>query len=432
MNKSRQLTFAPFVAAASVLWIVAAATGSQGYTTIIGLLAIASLFFHRPDFRFPLYGWVLVAALIWISLTSLWSPASSDLFSGSVTGEDFAIDFASLRLIGVAVFSMLTIDAALRIPASQAEKSNTATLAAIAVMTGLIILVVVLRQKILSMAYPGEPEKAFGEGIQNLQRAANSVAVLLPVGIVAGWQIFTSERSRLVILTISAAALISFQLLGSQSAVLSTLLAFAGLAFVNLLPVTGLKVLLRLIAGYVLLAPVLMWGAIKFVAGTGLRLPESFQARIYGWQETIGKVIERPITGHGLESSGTWRATYADRPDWLEHMTSLASTGQAEAMNKAWQHYPIVPGHPHNMPLELWAETGAIGALLIAATIWLASARLPDQTDENRLFTNTSAALVGAALPLFSFAYSAWNEAYWGMLATAVCVIILLSKRAVR
>jgi len=73
MIEERKLTFAPFVAAACVLGIVAAATGSQGFTIVIGLLGISALFFARPGLRMPAYGYVLLAALIWISVTAIWS-----------------------------------------------------------------------------------------------------------------------------------------------------------------------------------------------------------------------------------------------------------------------------------------------------------------------------------------------------------------------
>jgi len=38
-----------------------------------------------------------------------------------------------------------------------------------------------------------------------------------------------------------------------------------------------------------------------------------------------------------------------------------------------------VPNHPHSMMLQLWAETGAIGAAFLSLAIVLAAWRMPDQ-----------------------------------------------------
>lgn len=429
MTEDRKLTFAPFVAAACALWIFAAATGSQAFTMVILLLAVASFFFTRPSYRLPAFSWALVAALAWISVSSLWSPASSGWVSGSLKGEDFAIDVASIRLIGAAILSALAINAALQVPVGRADKTTTALLIIIATMIVFIIGVFVFRDEILAFAYPDEPEKALRDGVQNVQRAANSVAVILPIGLAAAWIKFTSAGARVSIAATGMVTLVVFQLLGSQSAVASFVIMLGAFASVRWLGV-GTKALLRLLAVYVLFAPVVMFVGTRIIGAINLRLPESFQSRVYCWHETLAKIMERPFTGHGLEASGTWKETYAGRTEWVEKLTSLAGDGQAEAMNKAWQNFPIIPGHPHNMALELWAETGVVGALLVAVCLWLVASRLTNGVSENRTVTYTSAGLIGAALPLFSFAYSAWNEAYWCMIAVAICAVIVQSKRS--
>ena len=484
MTTDRKLTFAPFVAAACALWILAAFMGSQGFTVVIGFLAIASLIFRSPSLKLPDYGWCLFAAIAWIAATSLWSPASGPLFSGSWDGEDIAIDVASVRLVGVAIFSALAIGATAQISYGAAERSNTANLIVAGLLAAMIVLMLIFREEILALAYPGEPEKALSDGYQNIQRTANSVAIFLPIGLAAlvararelpiaiAASIFVVAAFTLILLlgvdnrlallfpvltaagihrlskrdllagynpssvltflsviSLLAAMLIVFQRVGSQSAVLSLLFMLAGFALIWLLPKNGLKALMAAIAGYIALAPLLFMALTSGAAHMNLRLPESFQARLFGWQETLAKIFERPLTGHGLESSGTWNTTYAARPEWLEQLTALASSGNSEAMNKAWQHYPIVPGHPHNMALEFWAETGLIGVALIVAALALVARRLPSAEGQNRVAVFAAAGLIAAALPLFSFAYSAWNEAYWAMLAIAACAIIVLSRK---
>ena len=65
----------------------------------------------------------------------------------------------------------------------------------------------------------------------------------------------------------------------------------------------------------------------------------SYRAAI--WGRVITVINEHPITGSGLGVLRTIR----------ERIESGTFTGQF-----------TVPNHPHSMMLELWAETGAIGA----------------------------------------------------------------------
>ena len=121
--------------------------------------------------------------------------------------------------------------------------------------------------------------------------------------------------------------------------------------------------------------------------------------------------------GHGIEASKSWRDTYASYPEWMAQLPDF------------WAYYPVVPGHPHNMALQIWAETGLIGAGLAALTILLIGWRLPSG---DRLRVDIRYAIGGmlaSATCLFSFSYSVWNEAFWATLALAVAGLILLSRR---
>ena len=81
------------------------------------------------------------------------------------------------------------------------------------------------------------------------------------------------------------------------------------------------------------------------------------------------------------------------------------------------------------MALQIWAETGLVGALLMALAVLLVGWRLPHG---GRLRADVRYAIGGmlaATFCLFSFSYSAWNEAFWATLALAVAALVLLSRR---
>lgn len=430
MVEDNKLTFAPFVAAACVLWIAVTIMGGQGFTTVIGALAIASLFFARPSFKFPLYGWFLLAAFVWITITTYWSPAVGPIISGTLTGEDFAVDIASVRLGGVALFAALAIGASQKAPNGKTNKSAATILIAGAVLFALLIIAYIMQNAILDAAYSGDADKALKEGQQNFQRATVYVVSFLAFALPFAWQRCRGAIVRGVLILMVLATMIISQLFGSQSAIVSLLLMGLGYLLVYLKVFSSIRPMMRLMAAYVLFAPLLYLGGIQVVNRAGLSLPESFQARIYAWRETLNQIFEEPILGHGIEASGGWKQTYTAQPEWLEQLVGLAATGQEEIMRNAWSNYPIVPGHPHSMPLEIWADTGAIGAVLVALTLWLAGQRMARSNPSHRATTYAAIGIIASALPVISFGYSTWNEAYWGMIAISVCALIILDKRA--
>ena len=132
--------------------------------------------------------------------------------------------------------------------------------------------------------------------------------------------------------------------------------------------------------------------------------------------------MERPILGHGIEAASTWRETYASHPEWL---AEIVSRGEPEY---AWSVYPVVPTHPHNMALQIWVETGLVGALLAAATVIAIGWSLPRPRALSPSFRLGIAGLAGATLSLFSFSYSVWNEAFWAAIVLAVISLIVISR----
>ena len=94
-----------------------------------------------------------------------------------------------------------------------------------------------------------------------------------------------------------------------------------------------------------------------------------------------------------------------------------------------WARNPVVPGHPHNMALQIWAETGAVGAFVAALAVLLIGWRLPIGHNLRTDIRYAIGGMLAAAFCLFSFSYSVWNEAFWSTLALAVVALIVLSRR---
>ncbi|KCZ51479.1 hypothetical protein HY3_08140 [Hyphomonas pacifica] len=414
-RKMRGMSYAPFLAAAYLLWPVMGLLGGQGYAPLLVLAAIPALFITRLGTKPAMYLLAAMAFVVWAILSEIWSPASRGFASGNLLEGDFAVRSAGLRVALTLAFSTILVAGALKIAQGRAQLSSRLTLGAFAVQGLLVFLSVLLGNEVLPLIYGDSPLR-LGEGMQNIGRNANALALVLPV-LVAYLMVRPTLAWKGLALFITLASVIAFASIEASAAMIGAVLMLAAFAIVRFFPCHGLRALFLAVAGYVAFAPFLIGGLIYALAKAGISLPGSFQSRAWSWEVVIGKIQQAPLFGHGIEASKTWRETYADHPDWLALLPDF------------WAQYPVVPGHPHNMALQIWGETGAVGAAFAALTIGLIGWRLPPATELRGDIGYAIAGMLAVATCQFSFSYSVWNEAFWASLVLAVGSIILLARR---
>ncbi len=414
-EKMRGMSYAPFLAAAFLLWPFTCIAGTQGNVLLLALAAIPAMFVARPGNRPATYLMAGVAFLVWAIASEYWSPVSRGIVSGSLWGGDFAIRSAGLRIGLTLMFATLLIAGTLRIAPGRAQISSRLMLGAVSVHGLLVLLGPHLGAAVMPFFYGDDPLE-YSSGFQNLDRGANAFALVLPI-LVA----YLGARSGIawkgLALLIALASAASFALLGASAAMFGALLMLAAFLIVRLFPNYGLRGLFTAAAAYIALAPFLIGSLLHLLERSGRTLPGSFQSRAWSWEVVIGKIQEAPLTGHGIEASKSWRETYAAYPEWMAQLPDF------------WAYYPVVPGHPHNMALQIWAETGGVGALLTALAVLLIGWRLPIGGRLRADIRYAIGGMLAATFCLFSFSYSAWNEAFWSTLALAVAALVLLSRR---
>ena len=409
------MRYAPFLAAAFVLWPLMGFLGGQGFTPLLILAALPALVLSRPGLRPAGYFLVISAFVVWAVASELWSPASKGIISGSLAGGDFAIRSAGLRLAMTAIFATIAIAGTLKIAQGSAQVSSRVVLGAFAVQGLLVAGSILFAEPLLGLFYGDAPIER-GEGVQNIARNANAFLLVLPI-LVAYLGVRPGIGWKLVGLGLTCVFAFLFTRADGQAALTGAGLMLLAMGFVWVLPRYGVRWLFFAAGAYIAAAPILFGGLIYGLGKADLSLPGSFQSRVWSWDVVLGKIREAPLTGHGIAASKTWRETYADHPDWLARLPDF------------WATFPVVPGHPHNMGLQIWAETGAVGAVLCAIALILAGLRLPLGTNLRPDIRYATAGVLAAALSLFSFSYSVWNEAFWATLALVTCAIILLAKR---
>lgn len=403
------MKYGPVLAVAFVLWPVMSALGGQGFAPLIGLTGIAALFIARPRLPPAMFAGLGFAFVVWAALSQLWSGTGGQFFSGSLAEGTFAVEARSVSFLLLALTSALAIAATLR--AAPAPRASGIVAAMLGLQAALLIAAALLMGPVLAWIY-GDDTSRLHEGAQNVGRGANTLALTLPLllpMLVFRWR--TAGIAIAAALTVGAFA--AFVILSADTALFAIGGMAAAIGLVTVLPRTGFRWLLGGLAGYIAAAPVLFAFLIRTLDPFAQSLPDSFRSRLWSWEVVIGRMTEAPFTGHGLNATRGWKETFATRPDWLAQLPDF------------WAHYQIVPGHPHNMALQIWAETGMIGAVLAALALVALGFHLPRPAEFRPEIRYAAAGLAGAAAVIFSFAYSLWNEGFWASLALAAAAVIL-------
>ncbi|MEZ6000122.1 O-antigen ligase family protein [Hyphomonas sp.] len=409
------MSYAPVLAAVFVLWPIMGLLGGQGYALLLALAALPALALARPKWPPALYAVPAILFVIWVIVGETWSPNSGQLVSGSLLEGNFAVKATSLRIFFTAAFTFLAVGGAMRIADGSAQVSSRVMLGAFAAQGLILAVSVIFSGPLLAAVYGADPV-AQTPGIQNFGRNANAFALILPILIA-----YLSARPQFfwkpVVALLVVASLLFFTRVDTQSAMIGLVFMMVAMGLVQALPKLGFRILFTCIGAYIASAPMLIGTILRLLEAYNIHLPGSFQSRAWAWHVVIEKVAERPFVGHGIAASKTWRETYSDHPDWLAHLPD------------SWADYAVIPGHPHNMALQIWAETGMIGAVLVGFSLVLLGFRLPEPAKMREDIRFAIAGVTGVAFSLFNFAYNMWNEAFWSSVALAAIAIILLAKR---
>lgn len=409
------MTYTLYYAALFSLWPIMAFAGGQGFTAMLGLACLPALPLLRLSRNGALLLGMIGALVLWISITSIWSPMGNGLVSGSLADGTFGVNAASLR-IGLTALAGAAVIAVLKRPTAASSPAALDWMTAvILVQLTILLLLAAFTEQALNI-FNGLSDK-HSEAMQNIVRNANAFALALPV--LAAAVIFRPGNAIAgTIITVLIVGLTSVAFLGlsADSAAISPIFALAAALLVFVLGTNGFKVLFGALAAFVLTAPLVFRLIIKVPESAGLSLPGSFQSRIWSWEAVLGKIGESPWIGHGLGAVKSWRETYAEHPEKL----AMVEPG--------WANYPIIPGHPHNMALQIWSETGLIGAALAAVTLIAIGFRLPCPKSLPPSARYAAAGLVGAATIAFSVSYSAWNDSYWASLTLLAGIIIIMAR----
>ncbi len=200
-------------------------------------------------------------------------------------------------------------------------------------------------------------------------------------------------------------AALAIVILGGAKAAIAALIFGFGFALAALFMKRGAAIAFSLIVlgGFALMPLIPGQLPDPLVSGKNFPdLPNSAVHRISIWQTTAKHIAERPILGHGFDTS---RALYGPA-------TKIRKYFFPDIPERKWfNDAEPIPLHPHNLALQIWLELGFVGALLFAVFLLWVIRAIQNQTGE----ALERAALFGffaAALLVAGISYGAW-QTWW-------------------
>lgn len=351
--------------------------------------------------------------LAWLCLSALWSPAGAGLFEGSLIEGNFAVEAAYLRFVLTATGCLLFVKVLLTAAERRILPAQGWVCAGIGAQ--LVVVGIVAFKYDAFMLSPGEP---MVPSAQSMGRNLNMLVMALPVLIGFVVLQFKPQRALGVSLVVGTATLVFAFMIDGMAVMLALVFGFICFGILHWQREGGFRTLFNLVAAGITLSPLAAWLIARLLPQEASFLPLSTAQRISIWQATVEKIAEAPLFGHGVNAASSWTETYASRPDLLARLAP-------ELADKR-----IILYHPHNMSLQLWAETGLVGVGLVVLTLVLLGRALPAPGQLHLGVRIGAAGLIGATLAYFTVSYSVWDESFWASLAVVFSGLVVLMRRA--
>ena len=276
----------------------------------------------------------IILLIVWIAISLIWTPIGA------------AVKATNLLL--VSVFGVGFVFSVLGLSENDRLLVRNTTLVGFSLAI-LLMLVDVVSNFALSRAIYGNDWSPI------VDQAARSVAALVAlswplIGVLAiGRSHLSAAQGTLVAgLTLAAFAYASLELQG-----LISLLAF-GLGGITLLlvhwrPRFGISLIGAAFVGYLILAPTIhMLPLTVLVSELPMQTPLAWEYRLGIWHSTALQIFENPALGLGFDGS--------------------SSLNEVMLVMRGLER-PAIPGHPHNLFLQVWLELGLVGVALIASLL---------------------------------------------------------------
>ncbi|MEZ5939316.1 MAG: acyltransferase family protein [Hyphomonadaceae bacterium] len=368
------------------LWPVLTFAGGLGFAPLAGIVALPLLPFVVTRFRPHAYMVPALGFLVFAAVSMTWSPMPQQLIEIDFATGSFAIKSDVVRVGALLpAFAVLLLAARRLSDGSRNLLWNVACLA-IGLQLATVLALTFLEQQALQVfsgLISGQDE-----GVQNISRNAILMSLSAPLMVAA----CARGRSVPVVMMIGAVIFgltgLALYVRGVQAGLVALALASAGALLAWRVPKYAFRIIGVGVAASILLTP-LVFGWLSSGVEPG-SVTSSANWRLAIWNRVMDVVRESPILGGGVGVLRTIRETIPSGP--LE--------GEL-----------LVPNHAHNMILQMWAETGLVGAALLALAVVAAAWRVPRTVDRRTVILLSALVCAWIAPAYLSFDF--WNAGWW-------------------
>ena len=335
--------------------------------------------------------------LAWVGISFLWSPYDNP-------------QQLPKTLIGVPLYLLL----ALRVGGLEGRWRTRCEAAMIflVIALGLFLLAETLTAGAMTHAF-----KIAVEGYDTLPEAEVVIYVnrnlghaAVPLLLLAGPAALIAYRAGglivgVLVMLLAAVAAFSF---GTEVNAVAFVLGFLAAVLTAFWPRPMIAGVFGIVAGGVLVVPVVLPGLIALMPES-LResLPLSWVWRLEIWTYVSELIKDKPLFGYGLDAS---------RP----------LNGEMELGGYQIERLPM---HPHNASLQIWLETGLIGAVLLTCMLVFLGGRIASAPRLTRDQAIATAWVLVSYVSLVLFSYGVWQEWHQAAAALAATAVLFLGAR---
>ncbi len=343
----------------------------------------------KSVFRHPLFI-AFTTLMIWSGITLLWAETPNLL--------------SLIRLFILGTLGMVSVFLISSFSEVTKQKLSYVIAGSLTFLLFVLIFEGVSEATLHKLLRPEDVAPREGEWVPYLLMvAARGTAILAPFCFV-GAAIYSqlTDRSYSGVIFV-ALALLTTSLLPMDASTLAILCGCIGFVLVRWRPKPMIRLLFAttLILAYV--SPFLTAEVFtrEQLQEQGIELSRNQTQRIAIWEYASELIFEKPVLGHGFDSSRV-----------------IGNKG----LLIPGTNWPALPLHPHNAFLQIWLELGVVGVTLVALMIGLVWRYIELQIKENRDASVLIAVFVTAlVISLISFGiWQYWWIATWALVAGAI------------
>ncbi|MDG1666199.1 MAG: O-antigen ligase family protein [Hellea sp.] len=384
-----------------VLTPIIAHAGGLGFVPLVFLMGLAGLVFCLLSRRyiFTRVQQALIVFTSYLCLSANWSPYEPDIF---------ITNYNKLLIMSIALYwSVYLFDLV-------SKKNSKKLISLILIMSLLEVIVLFLDIKTqYSITMAIETLYTSEDRLYRLVQTEMNLghAIIFLVLLLSPILVFIFSRySKYISLTLSViivsliifASILNHLAIGTFS-VIAVLLSM-GLGYIY--PRFAPRFFIFISILTIILAPVLAYFSFLITEPGLTDLPMSWDHRFRMWGYCWNIISEHPFVGAGFDASRTFNDSF------------IAKDGR---------NLSLLSLHPHNLGVQIWTETGLVGAVL--ASILLLSLIKPlKKITNNSKSSSAYSGVIVASLTISSLTIGAWQLWWWSAVFLALGITKLVNS----